>query len=69
MADFEEEQIFGRKPPKSLPTHMIGQLIDDLSAAELAERIGLLQAEIARLEQAIEARHATRNAAAAAFKI
>ena len=68
MADFDEEQIFGRKPPKSLPTHTIGQMIDDLSAPELAERIGLLQAEIARLEQAIEARRATHYAAAAFFK-
>ena len=68
MADFDEEQVFGRRPPKSLPTHAIGQILDDLSAAELEERIGLLRAEIARLEQAIEARHATRNAAASVFK-
>jgi uncharacterized small protein (DUF1192 family) len=68
MADVDEEQVFGRRPPKSLPTHAIGQILDDLSATELAERIGLLKAEIARLEQAIEARQATRSAASAVFK-
>ena len=68
MAEFDEEQIFGRKPPKLVPTHAIGQIIDDLSAAELDERIGLLEAEITRLQKAIEARHATRNAAASVFK-
>ena len=49
--------------------HEIGQNIDDLSAPELAERIGLLKAEIERLERAIEARQATRSAAHAAFKL
>ncbi len=67
MAELDEEQVFGRKP-KAPPTHEIGQNVDDLSAGELAERIGLLKAEIARLEQAIQSRHATRAAAAAAFK-
>ena len=67
MAVFDEESIFGqkRKPPA---THEIGQTLDDLSAPELAERITLLQAEIARLEQAIGARQSTRAAANAAFK-
>jgi uncharacterized small protein (DUF1192 family) len=68
MASFDEEQVFGQKP-KLKPTHEIGQNIDDLSAAELAERIELLKAEIARLEKAIEARQATHAAAAAAFKV
>ena len=51
MADFDEDQIFGRKPPKSVPTHAIGQGIDDLSAPELVERIGILKTEIARIER------------------
>jgi uncharacterized small protein (DUF1192 family) len=67
MADFDEEQVFGRRP-KAPVTHEIGQNVDDLSAFELGERIALLNAEIIRLEKAIEARDATRAAAAAAFK-
>ena len=67
MAAFDEDSVFGAKPKKVLP-HEIGQPIDTLSAAELAERIEVLRAEIARLELAIAAREATRAAAAAAFK-
>jgi uncharacterized small protein (DUF1192 family) len=67
MADFDEESVFGTK--RKAPTaHEIGQNVDDLSATELAERIGLLRSEIDRLERAIEARQATRAVAAAAFK-
>jgi len=67
MPDFDEESVFGakRKAPRA---HEIGQNLDDLSAPELAERIALLKSEIERLEWAIEAREATRAAAAAAFK-
>jgi len=67
MPAFDEESAFGPKA-KPAPAHEIGQSLDDLSAPELAERIALLKAEIARLEQAIEARGATRAAANAAFK-
>ena len=67
MAVFDEESVFGKKP-KAPPAHEIGQPLDDLSAPELAERIALLKGEIARLEQAIEARQATKAAAHAAFK-
>jgi uncharacterized small protein (DUF1192 family) len=68
MAEFDEEAVFGtkRKPPAH---HEIGQNLDDLSAPELSERIALLKAEIERLERAIEARYATKAAAAAAFKV
>ncbi len=68
MAALDEESVFGqkRKPPT---VHEIGQNVDDLSAPELAERIQLLQTEIARLERAIEARQATKAAADAAFKL
>ncbi len=68
MAEFDEGAAFGAKP-KAPPVHAIGQTLDDLSAPELAERIGLLKAEIERLERAIEARQATRSAAEAAFKL
>jgi uncharacterized small protein (DUF1192 family) len=39
-----------------------------MSAPELAERIVALKGEIARLEAAIKAREATREAAASFFK-
>ena len=67
MAAFDDESVFGAKPKPRL-AHEIGQNIDDLSAPELAERIGLLRREIERLEKAIEARQATRAAADSAFK-
>lgn len=53
------------KKPKA---HEVGMPIDTLSVAELTERISQLEAEIARLKAAIEARGATRIAADAAFK-
>ncbi len=68
MAAFEEESGVGEKR-KPLLEHQIGQSVDDLSAPELKERIGLLRTEIERLEKAIEARQSTRTAADAAFKI
>ncbi len=67
MGSFDEDAVFGAKRPKP-PTHEIGQILDDLSAPELAERIEALKQEIARLESAIKAREATRNAASAFFK-
>ncbi len=68
MAAFDDESLFGARPKAPL-AHEIGQNLDDLSAPELTERIGLLRAEIERLEKAIEARQATRAAAHSAFKI
>lgn len=67
MPAFDEDAVFGVNRPKA-PGHEIGQPLDDLSAPELAERIAALQQEISRLEAAIEAREATRNAASAFFK-
>ena len=68
MPAFDDESVFGAKP-KPVLAHEIGQNIDDLSAPELAERIGLLRSEIERLEKAIHARQATRAAADSVFKI
>ena len=67
MAAFDEEAVFGAKPKKQVG-HEIGQILDDLSEPELAERIGILRAEIERLEKAIQSRQATRAAAASAFR-
>ena len=61
-ADMFDEEI---KKPKA---HEVGMNIDTMSVEELDERIGQLEAEIARLRAAIEARGATRKAADAAFK-
>jgi uncharacterized small protein (DUF1192 family) len=68
MPESDEEAVFAAKR-KAPPVHEIGQNLDDLSAPELAERVGLLKREIERLERAIEARSATRSAADAAFKV
>lgn len=54
--------------PKPKKPHEIGMPLEVLSVAELRERIGLLQAEIARLEAAITAKETSRSAADAAFK-
>jgi uncharacterized small protein (DUF1192 family) len=49
-------------------THEVGMVLDAMSVEELSERIGLLEAEIARLRAAIEARGATRKAAESVFR-
>ena len=55
--------------PRPAPlAHVIGQDLYAMSAGELAERIALLRAEIARLEAARAATDVSRSAAAAAFK-
>jgi uncharacterized small protein (DUF1192 family) len=69
MPAFDDESGFGAKPKPPPLAHELGQNIDDLSAPELAQRIGLLRCEIERLEKAIEARQATRAAADSVFKI
>ena len=67
MAGFDEENPFGAPRPVG-PHHEVGQTLDLLSAHELGERIELLRGEIARLESAIEARDAKKQAASAFFK-
>jgi uncharacterized small protein (DUF1192 family) len=67
MALFDEADPFGRAP-KAPPVHEIGQALDALSAHELAERIAMLQAEIARLEAMRVSKEASKRAADAFFK-
>ena len=67
MAGFDEESVFGA-PRKAPAVHEIGQPLDLLSAPELAERIESLKQEIVRLEVAVKAREATKQAASAFFK-
>ena len=54
--------------PRKKVTHDIGQELGLLSVDELAERIGLLQQEIARLEEAMRAKKASRTTADQFFK-
>jgi uncharacterized small protein (DUF1192 family) len=62
-----DDEVFGA-PPKKKTFHEIGENLDTFSANELGERIELLQAEIARLENARTAKEASRAAAASFFK-
>jgi len=62
---------FGDEPrsrPGQQPEHQIGQDLSTLSLHELDERIALLHAEIARLEQTRAGKTASREAAASVFK-
>ncbi len=68
MAINDEEAIFGAARPKAPAVHVIGEVLDALSAPELHERIDALKREIERLEGAIKARAATREAADSFFK-
>ncbi|MGL4637043.1 MAG: DUF1192 domain-containing protein [Beijerinckiaceae bacterium] len=54
--------------PVKPPVHAIGQDLSLLSVFELQERIGMLKAEVARLELAASSKDAAKNAADAFFK-
>jgi uncharacterized small protein (DUF1192 family) len=54
--------------PKRKITHDIGQDLSLLSVDELGERIGLLSAEIERLQSAITGKRASRDTADRFFK-
>lgn len=60
--------MFDDQPVKKPKGHEVGMPIDTLSVDELEERIGQLEAEIARLRQAIAARQQTKAAADSIFK-
>ena len=62
MAIFDEE-----KPKKKL-AHELGEDLGKLSLDELAERVDLLKAEIARVEATAAAKQASADIAAAFFK-
>ena len=55
-------------PTKPVRVHAVGEDLSRLSAGELAERIGQLKAEIARLEAELSTKGATKAAAEALFK-
>ena len=54
--------------PKRKISHELGQDLSLLSAGELADRIGLLKDEIARLEAERARKNASKNAADTFFK-
>lgn len=54
--------------PRKKITHEIGQDLSLLSVEELTERVALLKAEIARLEEAAGKKRASRDAADNFFK-
>ena len=54
--------------PRKKITHEVGQDLALLSVEELGERIALLTAEIARLEEAAKKKRASRDAANSFFK-
>jgi uncharacterized small protein (DUF1192 family) len=60
-----DEDIAGKKKPLM---HEIGQDLSELSLGELQERINNLKEEIARLEQEIASKGATRDAADKLFR-
>jgi uncharacterized small protein (DUF1192 family) len=63
MPAFDDEDA-----PKKKLTHEIGQDLTSLSAGELADRIGLLKGEIARLEADIAKKQTVKSAADMFFK-
>lgn len=55
-------------PKKKRPAIVLGEDLSELSAPELETRIGELETEIVRCREAVQARNATKTAAATFFK-
>lgn len=68
MGSPEEDDPFGVSRKKAPAAHQIGESLDAMSVEELDDRLALLRSEITRLEQARDAREASRRAADAFFK-
>ena len=60
--------MFDDDLPKKPKAHELGMALDAMSVEELKDRIGLLEAEIARLKAAIEHKQQSKSAAASVFK-
>ena len=56
------------RPETPPPAHIVGQDLSHLSVADLRERVELLRAEIARIEEALRLKDDVRNAADSLFK-
>ena len=55
-------------PPKKAKSYELGQDLSKLSVGELRELVEALKAEIARVEQTLNAKQSSKSAAEAAFK-
>ena len=60
--------MFDDDLPKKPKAHELGMVLDEMSIEELNDRIGLLEAEIARLRTAIELKQKSKSAAASVFR-
>jgi uncharacterized small protein (DUF1192 family) len=60
---FNDEEI---KRPKA---HEVGMVLDAMSVEELTDRISLLEGEIVRLRDAIDAKKKSRSAADSVFRM
>jgi uncharacterized small protein (DUF1192 family) len=60
--------VFDDEPNRPVRVHEIGQDLSLLSVGELNERIGQLKDEIARLEEELKSKGATKQAAEALFR-
>ena len=60
--------MFDEDAPKPKKEYVLGQPLDALSLAELAETIGRLRAEIERIEAARNAKSGALNAAESLFR-
>ena len=60
--------MFDDDLPKKPKAHELGMVLDAMSIEELNDRIGLLEAEIARLRKAIELKQKSKSAAASVFR-
>ena len=60
--------MFDDDLPKKPKAHELGMMLDAMSIEELNDRIGLLEAEIARLRTAIELKQKSKSAAASVFR-
>jgi uncharacterized small protein (DUF1192 family) len=60
--------IFDEETPRKKPVHELGEDLSRLSLHELAERVEMLKAEIARIEAASAAKKASADVAASFFK-
>jgi uncharacterized small protein (DUF1192 family) len=60
---FDDEAV---KKPKG---HELGMILDAMSVEELADRIAMLEGEIARLRAVIDSKRKSKSAADAFFKI
>lgn len=69
MASDPDDERPAARPVSKPQTHAIGQDVALLSVDELGERIAELRLEIERLERAKAVKLASREAAAAVFKL